>query len=158
MREDLKPRFTEICRDSMEYGKISLADDGTVYGMLTRNSNAEPFHEIPKEQTRYVPFRYQSPIYGLHGPFRKGGMQSIMFARFVLAYEEFEPTEQGIKLAEKILHSTAEKHLTWYEDPYGIFPDEIRWMTNVFSGDAAANWLWCYWKLRLQKQIGISDT
>lgn len=110
MKDDLNPRFTDICRDSMEYGKISLADDGMVYSILTRNSNAEPFHEIPKEQTRYVPCRYQSPIYGLHGPFPKGGMPSIMFARFVLAYEEFEPTEQGKKLAEKILHSSLQEN------------------------------------------------
>ena len=139
----------EICRESLKLGRMGLAGDGTTYPKLLQDPVTGEFREMDPAKSTFSRMQFQSPIYGLNAPFRKGGMQSTMFARFALAFEEFDPQCGGRKLAEDVLQQVGTRHLTWFEDPYGIFPPEIRWMTNVFSGDAAAHWLWCYWKMRL---------
>jgi len=146
-----RPSFVELCRRCLEYGKMGLAGDGTSYSMLVRHSSNEEFAEIPQEETHYEATRYQSPIFGLYGPYRKGGMQTTMFARFALAFTRFDAKGDGVRLAEEMLSSVGMEHMTWYEDPYAIFPEEIQWMTRTVSVDAMAHWLWCYWKLRLVK-------
>lgn len=149
MERNNRPRFMEICRESMKLGRMGLAGDGTTYPKLLQDPESGEFREMDPARSTFTRTQFQSPIYGLNAPFRKGGMQSTMFARFVLAFEKFDPQCGGRKLAEDLLRQVGTKHLTWFEDPYGIFPPEMRWMTNVFSGDAAAHWLWVYWKLRL---------
>lgn len=142
------PRFMEICRDSMEYGKTGLAGDGTSYGPMVMDETTGKWRELKVSETTYKTCRCQSPIYGLYGPYRKGGMQVIMFAHFALAFSDYDKECGGREFAENIMQQIGTSHLTWYEDPYQLFPKEISWMSNVFSGDAAANWLWCYWKLK----------
>ena len=143
------PRFLDICRDSLEYGSLGIADDGTSYSSLIRYPGSDQLQEMRTVESRYTPHTDLSPIFGLSAPYRKGGMQSAMFSRFALASEKFIP-DHGVRVSvERILRKIGEHHLTWYEDPYRVFPPEIRWMTNVFSGDAAAHWLWCYWKMHL---------
>jgi hypothetical protein len=149
MKRENCERFMEICRESLKLGKMGLAGDGTTYPKLLQDPVTGEFREMDPAKSTFSRMQFQSPIYGLNAPFRKGGMQATMFARFALAFEEFDPQCGGRKLAEDVLQQVGTKHLTWFEDPHGIFPPEIRWMTNVFSGDAAAHWLWCYWKMRL---------
>ena len=156
MRKQNHPRFMEICRESIQFGKMGLAGDGTTYYKLIRNPKTGNFQEMDPHEYSFHPVHKLSSIFGLDAPYRRGGMENTMFARFVLAFEEFDSDCGGSLLAQNILTQVGTKHLTWFEDPYGIFPDEIRWMTNVFSGDAAANWLWCYWKLRLREPAGLS--
>lgn len=146
-------KIMQICIDCLKHGKDSVAEDGTVYSARVRASENEPFRELTVAETRYIRHEDSSPIFNLRGPFRKGGMQSIMFARFVLAFERYAPEYADRQWVKDLLLKTGEKHLTWFEDPLNIFPDEIRWMTNMFSGDAAAHYLWCYWKLRLEGEL-----
>lgn len=146
-------RFMQIGFDSFAHGFDCLAGDGTVYGPRVRKTPDEPFHEIPVEESFYTGGRNPSPIFFLHAPYRKGGMQTTMFARFILAFDRFAPDAKNRTLAKEILLQTGTEHLTWFEDPYKIFPEELQWMTQVFSGDAAAHFLWCYWKLRLLQEL-----
>lgn len=141
-------RFMEICRDSMEYGKTGLAEDGTSFGPMVMDEATGKWREMKVSETTYETNRFQSPIYGLRGPYRKGGMQNIMFARFVIAFSDYDNSCGGRELAENLLNQVGMEHFTWFEDPYHIFPQEILWMTNVLAADAPAHWLWCYWKLQ----------
>ena len=141
-------RLVDICVDSFEVGKTAIAEDGTVYGDLIFDAATGEYREIPMEETVYNPDKSWIAIACLHGPYRKGGMQSTMFARFALCLSDILPSCNGVQVAEKILSSVGTQHLTWFEDPFGIFPMEIKWMSDVLSCDAAANWIWCYWKLR----------
>ncbi len=146
MKLDNKPFYLDICRRSFEYGRLGIADDGTSFAFMIR----DPETGLLKELDRCVHYKQTqalSPIFGLLAPYRKGGMQTIMFARFAASYEDYDPGCGGRALAEEILRRVGSGHLTWFEDPFRVMPPEIQWMTNVFSGDAAAHWLWCYWKL-----------
>ncbi len=146
MKSDNKPFYLDICRRSFEYGRLGIADDGTSFAFLV----CDPKTGLLKELDRCIQYKQTqalSPIFGLIAPYRKGGMQTIMFARFAASYEDYAPGCGGRALAEEILRRTGTGHLTWFEDPFRVMPPEIQWMANVFSGDAAAHWLWCYWKL-----------
>jgi hypothetical protein len=143
MKSANQPYYLNICQRSFEYGCLGIADDGTSFAFLIRD---------PQELDNclhYKKTRALSPIFGLLAPYRKGGMQATMFARFAASFEDYSPGCGGRILAEKILQNVGNRHLTWFEDPFRIMPSEIQWMTNVFSGDAAAHWLWCHWKLAL---------
>ncbi|MBO5723842.1 MAG: hypothetical protein J6S58_03355 [Lentisphaeria bacterium] len=153
MKQNNCERFMQICFDSIEHGTECLAGDGTVYGPRVRKTPEEPFHEIPVEETFFSGKRNPSPIFFFHAPYRKGGMQTTMFGRCLLAFDSFAPDQSRRDKVKEILLQTGTKHLTWFEDPYGVFPEELKWMTNVFSGDAAAHFLWCYWKLRLMQEV-----
>lgn len=137
----------DILRDSFTSSISAIAEDGTVYERRIKDSKTGEYHEIPPEETRFVPGLI-APLAGLYGPFRKGGMQSTMFSRFAIEYAALDSNSNGREFARHILQAVGTRHLTWFEDPFGIMPDGLRWMTDIFSGDAAANWLWCYWKLK----------
>ena len=152
MKLDNKPFYLDICRRSFEYGRLGIADDGTSFAFM----DCDPKTGFRKELDRCIQYKQTqvlSPIFGLLAPYRKGGMQTIMFARFAVSYEYYASGCGGRALAEEILRRTGTGHLTWFEDPFHVMPPEIQWMTHVFSGDAAAHWLWCYWKMRLQDKM-----
>lgn len=143
-------RYLEICRDSRQYGIQGIVGDGTVYGHLIRETKESPWEELDKEKSYYIRNQKLSPIFGLHAPYRKGGMQCTMFTRFLLSVDDFIQEPTHLSFAGELLRQVGLEHLTWFEDPNHIFPDEIRWMTHVFSCDAAAHWLWSYWKMQLK--------
>jgi len=139
-----------ILHDSFVSGKDGIAEDGTVYGRQILDPSTGKYHEIPVEEAHYAPVGWV-PFAGVYGPIRKGGMQSTMFAHFALAFAQLEPECGGGDIAAKILEAVGTRHLTWYEDPHGILPECLKWSADVFSCDAAANWLWCYWRLQSLK-------
>ena len=150
MKQDNKPFYLDICRRSFEYGCLGLTDDGNTFAFLIRDKESGGLKEL--EQVSYNPGAF-TPLSRIIGPYRRGGMQNLMFARFAASYEAYAPECGGLALAEGVLRKVGVKHLTWYEDPFLIMPPEIQWKVNVFSGDAAAHWLWCYWKLAEQNAI-----
>ena len=163
LKENPELDFEKTCTGLYQLGRLGLSEDGTAYSFLEKNAEEEEFHEIPVSETVYtpVPAKYLQ-FFGVYGPYRKGGMQTLMYSRFLLLVKEYITVPEDVcSLVEKLLSLTWENdHLTWFEDPHGIFPSGIQWMTNTISGDAFSHWLWCYWKLRLQetKPVGNSDS
>ena len=154
MKVNPDPVFADLNKRIYHQGRQGLAPDGTVYNMLVKNADEETYHEIPLSEAAYtpVPANYFQ-LYGVWGPYRQGGMQTLMYSRFLLLVKDYiSLPEDPVALVEELLLKTWEHdHLTWYEDPNGIFPPCIHWMQNFCSGDAVTHWLWCYWKLYSMK-------
>ena len=134
----------EKLRKIIDFGRCSLAPDASTYGYLL----CDRATGVMKPLDRIVQYHPdpQWHFLGFVAPYRCGGMGGAMFAAAAQnAAHLFSDTWIAPATRDILMKLHAER-LTWFDDPDGIFPPELRWMTDVFSGDAVGSWLWAYWK------------
>jgi len=77
----------------------------------------------------------------------RSGMRSAMFARAGVAIQAYFPGAPILETTAHILKNLTRDKLRWLADMDGKqFPPDLKWMGNVYSGDAATHWLWAYWE------------
>jgi hypothetical protein len=133
-----------------DYGCSATAPDGLGYSFLLYDSQHEKLK--PLEVTLPNPTNENWHFSGFIAPFRRGGMATTMFARAAVRIHKYLPDIGADRMALNILNKIDRKHLTWYEDPMNCFPDDLKWMSQSYSGDAAAHWLWAYWERLFNKK------
>ncbi len=136
--------YLEKLRKIIDFGRCSLAPDASTYGYLL----CDRATGVMKPLDRIVQYHPdpQWHFLGFVAPYRCGGMGGAMFAAAAQnAAHLFSDTWIASATRDILMKLHAER-LTWFDDPDGIFPPELRWMTDVFSGDAVGSWLWAYWK------------
>ena len=77
----------------------------------------------------------------------RSGMQSAMFARACVALQRYFPDTNALATARHVLENLSHDKMRWFADIDGKqFPDDLKWMDKVYSGDAVTHWLWAYWE------------
>ena len=86
----------------------------------------------------------------------RSGMWSAMFARAAVGIQDYFPEIGALDLAGRILSQLDQNKLRWFVDMDGRqFPEDMRWIGRVFSGDAVTHWLWAYWEARGRWKIPV---
>lgn len=79
----------------------------------------------------------------------RSGMHAAMFARAAVAIASLFPEYKADAIARDILTKLTRDRLLWFVDMDGQqYPPELKWMADVYSGDAATHWLWTWWDLQ----------
>ncbi len=79
----------------------------------------------------------------------KSGMASAMAARALVGMHSYLGEKPCLMLAGRVLEKMGIQQMKWRIDVDGRqYPEDLKWASNVFSGDAATNWLWAYWERR----------
>lgn len=86
----------------------------------------------------------------------RSGMTAAMAARAAVGMQPHLKEHDTLSLAADILHGIDHDRLRWRIDMDGQqLPPSLKWVNDVFSGDAITNWLWAYWEARARyKTIG----
>ena len=133
-------------RQMWEEGKLTLAPDGTMYiNMLVDMKTGQPrrpdpgfFRDEEEGGLSWVSFRYISGA--------RTGWSTMIARAAVQMHSHLQDTEMVSKI-KHILTSIDQTGLTYCDDPERLLP-ELRYKTQIYSGDAMGNWLWAYWKGR----------
>ncbi|MCC6423302.1 MAG: hypothetical protein IT447_07460 [Phycisphaerales bacterium] len=158
LRNDPHNRWAPNWKASMkkvwDEGKLALAPDGTMYvhvlvDMKThkpRRPEPEFFRKSEGPQD-WIGFCYAS-----------GGRSadSTFHARSAVQAEKHLHDPQMRDAARHIIQSIDRKGLRSYYDPER-YPPELKHRTELYSGDATANWLWAYWQGRHDGVFGEDE-
>lgn len=126
-----------------------IADDG--YAMDSALYDVETGEIREVREIKHVPDfddpeKWRFP--GLIGWIRSA-MHSAMFARAAVAIHAYFPEAGALRTAADILDKLKRENLHWFHDVDGKqYPDDLKWMDDVYSGDAVTHWLWAYWEAR----------
>ena len=134
--EKARKMFDWNKRMHIEHGmaKVRMLYD-TKTGEIT---SVEEVMDIPVKSAPW-----NSRFYGFIGK-TNSAMQSVMFARAALGMYEYLKDPEMLRISAEILKEVDLRRLYWYNSKQ--FPEELKWMNKVFSGDAAVHWLWTYWE------------
>ncbi|MCC6241132.1 MAG: hypothetical protein IT448_12620 [Phycisphaerales bacterium] len=149
LRNDPGNRWAPNWKASMKKvwseGELALAPDGTMYvhvlvDMKTRKPR-RPDPEFFREAegpNDWLGFRYVS-----------GGRSSdsTFHARSAVQADRHLRDPEMRRAARHIIKSIDRQGLRAYYDPER-YPPELKHRTELYSGDATANWLWAYWQGR----------
>jgi len=131
----------------------ALAPDGTGYVFVTKNadgtfSEMDPRRSSVRRPDAKPPWDWL--FFGVTAPYRHGGQLSATAVNALVQMAPYyRPSADWTAAhAQEYLNKIADGHFTWFEDPHGVLPASLKWMTDVRSGDAVANWLWAYWTIR----------
>jgi len=135
-------------------GALALAPDGTIYlHVLVDMKTGEPRRPDPgyfRESNGpddWVGFRYVAGA-------RSGN--STLVARAAVQAQAHLKDDGMRDAARLIIQSLDQTGLRSYCDPDRYLP-ELKHLANLYSGDAAANWLWAYWEGRALGVFAADD-
>ena len=121
-----------------------IAEDGFARGKALYNIETDEITEARERMN--ISENGEWKFFGFIG-YMRSAMWSAMFARATGAMDSYLPGSGGDKITKSILTRLHSRSLHWFKDMDGRqFPDDIKWIDRVYSGDAATHWLWAYWE------------
>jgi len=140
--------YLNMAARMLDYGKRGVAPDGSGYHRVYINLKTEEVKEldvvIQEGNMDIKGWKFFNHI----APLRHGTMATCMFARAAVGIHRYLPDLGGLKVAMDILSKVTPDHMTWFEDPTGALPEDLKWMTAYCNGDAITHWLWAYWEAK----------
>lgn len=142
----------KFLRRYFEVAMVGIAPEGNGYARMERQADGswkemDASRAVVKRPKCGPPWNWL--LFGVDGPYRRGGQACSMGVNALVQMAPYlkEAEEWTRRNAADMLLRISREHLTWMEDPHGILPPQLKWVTRVHSGDALANCLWAYWTL-----------
>jgi hypothetical protein len=143
-------------------GAVSIAEDGRAYSGLIMDFETEELRRfdarfLEKDSDREVQTNFGEPDVDIwaNWPFSryvhsiKSAYFSTLFGRAGIQVLAHFPREVTIRpLARRIIQSFDLYDLTYFDEPERFAP-QFKYMVNLASSEAMANWLWGYWQGRM---------
>ncbi len=142
------PLIEKIIRSTVEYGIAGIESDG--FGRAFAVYEQGKLMPLSPENAVYREGKYLGwSFFSITAPYHRGGVAVLTFLRaWQDAAKVIPDITRDMNFDEMLVKTT--NHLTWFEDPLNVLPDELKWMDGVISGDAVTHWLWLYWQNKLK--------
>lgn len=133
-------------RTLYDYGRKGIGADFLASGFVWLDPETETLSPVCADDL--IELNCTVPLSAPCSMVCKSGMGAAMFCRAAVALDRYIPDLGSLDLALDILHRLTKNEMRWFIDEHRILTPAWEWTGRVFSGDAAAHWLWAYWEIK----------